>query len=109
LIVLTAIAMGLRNATVRKLAVADMTTTVLTLTLTGLAADSSLAGGTNPRWTRRLASVIAMFAGGALGVGLLRTSVAVALFVSGSLSLVCVVALWASITSSQSKMVREER
>lgn len=67
MIVLTAIAMGLRNATVRKLAVADMTTTVLTLTLTGIAADSSLAGGTNPRWARRLASVIAMFAGAALG------------------------------------------
>jgi uncharacterized membrane protein YoaK (UPF0700 family) len=109
LIVLTAIAMGLRNATVRKLAVADMTTTVLTLTLTGLAADSSLAGGTNSRWARRLASVIAMFGGAALGASVVRTSVATALFVSGSLSLVCVVALWASITSSQSKMLREER
>ena len=42
LIVLTAIAMGLRNAIVRKLAVADVTTTVLTLTITGLAADSPL-------------------------------------------------------------------
>jgi hypothetical protein len=31
------------------LAVADVTTTVLTLTLTGLAADSWLAGGTSPR------------------------------------------------------------
>src|SRR3984893_1484590 len=34
-IILTAVAMGLRNATVRRLAVPDMTTTVLTLTLTG--------------------------------------------------------------------------
>ena len=42
LIVLTAIAMGLRNAIVRKLAVADVTTTVLTLTITGLAADSPI-------------------------------------------------------------------
>jgi uncharacterized membrane protein YoaK (UPF0700 family) len=109
LIVLTAIAMGVRNATVRKLAVADMTTTVLTLTLTGLAADSSLAGGTNSRWGRRFASVVAMFAGAALGAGIVRTSVATALFVAGGLSLVCVAALWASITSSQSKMVPEER
>lgn len=109
LIVLTAIAMGLRNATARKLAVADMTTTVLTLTLTGLVADSALAGGTNPRWARRLASVIALFAGAALGAVIVRTSVAAALFVAGSLSLVCVVALWVSITSSQSGMVREER
>jgi hypothetical protein len=41
----TAVAMGLRNAVVRKLAVPDLTTTVLTLTITGLAADSALAGG----------------------------------------------------------------
>src|ERR1700686_1321884 len=44
-IVLTAVAMGLRNATVRRLAVPDLTTTVLTLTLTGLAADSFFGGG----------------------------------------------------------------
>src|SRR5262245_12176272 len=55
-IALTALAMGLRNATVRRLAVPDLTTTVLTLTLTGLAADSSLAGGTNPRIERRISS-----------------------------------------------------
>jgi len=60
-IILTAIAMGLRNATVRRLAVPDLTTTVLTLTLTGLAADSSLAGGNNPRSLRRIFSVVAMF------------------------------------------------
>jgi uncharacterized membrane protein YoaK (UPF0700 family) len=41
-IALLASAMGIQNASVRKLGVADMTTTVLTLTLTGLAADSSL-------------------------------------------------------------------
>ncbi|MGW6016333.1 DUF1275 family protein, partial [Streptomyces sp. NPDC055210] len=66
LIALTALAMGLRNGTVRKLAVPDVTTTVLTLTLTGLASDSTWAGGTNPRAGRRLASVLAMLAG-ALG------------------------------------------
>jgi uncharacterized membrane protein YoaK (UPF0700 family) len=45
-IVVTAVSMGLRNAVVRKLAVPDMTTTVLTLTITGLAADSSLPAAT---------------------------------------------------------------
>src|SRR4051795_1163649 len=44
-IALLAFAMGVRNATVRRLAVADLTTTVLTMTLTGLAADSRVAGG----------------------------------------------------------------
>ena len=35
-----------------------MTTTVLTLTLTGLAADSWLAGGRSPRAGRRLAAAV---------------------------------------------------
>ncbi len=59
--------MGLQNATVRRLSIPDLTTTVLTMTLTGLAADSSLAGGDNPRPIRRLASVAAMLAGGVAG------------------------------------------
>jgi uncharacterized membrane protein YoaK (UPF0700 family) len=62
--------MGLRNATVRRLGVADLTTTVLTLTLTGLAADSSLAGGDNPRPGRRIGSVVAMFLGALVGAAL---------------------------------------
>ncbi|MFI9617021.1 YoaK family protein [Streptomyces sp. NPDC052023] len=70
LITLTGLAMGLRNGTVRKLAVRDMTTTVLTLTLTGLAADSSLAGGSNPGLGRRLLSVVTMLAGALLGAWL---------------------------------------
>jgi uncharacterized membrane protein YoaK (UPF0700 family) len=45
LIVPLAIAMGIQNATARRLAVPDLTTTVLTMTLTGVAADSRLAGG----------------------------------------------------------------
>jgi uncharacterized membrane protein YoaK (UPF0700 family) len=66
-IALTAIAMGLRNATVRRLAVPDLTATVLTLTLTGLAADSWFAGGTNPRPARRIGAVVAMLAGAFFG------------------------------------------
>lgn len=70
LIAVMAVAMGLRNGTVRKLAVPDMTTTVLTLTLTGLASDSTLAGGTNPRARRRISAVVAMLAGALLGAWL---------------------------------------
>ncbi len=83
-IVLTAIAMGLRNATVRRLGVPDLTTTVLTLTLTGLAADSSLAGGNNPRPVRRLLSVIAMLSGAAIGAFLLRRGLSLPLFITGA-------------------------
>jgi uncharacterized membrane protein YoaK (UPF0700 family) len=89
LIVLTALAMGIRNATVRKLAVPDLTTTVLTLTVTGLAADSSLAGGTNPRWATRVTAIVSMFVGAGIGALLLRRSIAVPLFLSGAIACVC--------------------
>jgi len=67
LIVVLSLAMGLQNAAARHLAVPDLTTTVLTLTLTGLAADSKLAGGTGPRVGRRLLATGAMFLGAAIG------------------------------------------
>jgi uncharacterized membrane protein YoaK (UPF0700 family) len=67
LIVPLATAMGIQNATARRLAVPDLTTTVLTLTLTGIAADSRLAGGTGARPARRLIAVTAMFAGAVVG------------------------------------------
>jgi uncharacterized membrane protein YoaK (UPF0700 family) len=71
-IVCTAFAMGLRNAIVRRLAVPDLTTTVLTLTVTGLAADSSMAGGDGVRSGRRVLSILAMFGGALAGALLLR-------------------------------------
>ncbi|MFK4110305.1 YoaK family protein [Streptomyces sp. NPDC002176] len=70
LIALTALAMGLRNATVRALGVPDLTTTVLTMTLTGLAAESRLGSGTAHRSPRRTAAVLAMFGGACLGAWL---------------------------------------
>ena len=71
LIVLTALAMGFRNATVIRIRDPDLKTTVLTLTITGIAADSSFAGGTNPRVGRRALSVLLLFAGAGLGAFLL--------------------------------------
>lgn len=65
-IALTGFAMGLRNATVRSLKVPDLTTTVLTLTITGIAADRS---GTNI--VRRFGAVLSIFAGAAVGALLL--------------------------------------
>jgi uncharacterized membrane protein YoaK (UPF0700 family) len=85
LIIPMALAMGVRNAVVRKLAVPDMTTTVLTLTVTGIASESSLAGGANPRWRTRVIAVIAMFAGAATGAMFLRYGVYVPIGVSSLL------------------------
>ncbi len=67
LIALLALAMGFRNATVRKIGVPDMTTTLVTLTLADLAADSFLAGKRNPRLLRRLGVVLSIFGGAAIG------------------------------------------
>ncbi|MGW4384165.1 YoaK family protein [Kitasatospora sp. NPDC004531] len=62
-IALLAVAMGLRNATVRSLGVPDLTTTVLTMTLTGLAADTRLARRRSPHQRRRVLAALTMIAG----------------------------------------------
>jgi uncharacterized membrane protein YoaK (UPF0700 family) len=63
---LLAIAMGLQNTAARKLAVPDLTTTVLTMTLTGIAADIGGRGG-GATIVRRLLAVLTMFAGAIVG------------------------------------------
>ncbi|MGW3205345.1 YoaK family protein [Streptomyces sp. NPDC001135] len=94
LIAVTAFAMGLRNATVRKLGVADLTTTtVLTMTLTGLAADSRLGDATAHRSPRRTAAVVAMLAGACLGAWLvLRHGLGIPLLIAAVASGVLAVA-----------------
>lgn len=100
LIALTALAMGTRNAAVRKLAIPDLTTTVLTLTITGIGADSSLANGTNPRLARRVAAVAAMFLGAALGALVIRYSISAALWLATVISAACSAALFLSVRTS---------
>jgi uncharacterized membrane protein YoaK (UPF0700 family) len=79
LIALTAVSMGIRNGTVRHLGVPDITTTVLTLTVAGLSSESSLGGGTNPRWGRRVTAILSMLLGALAGAVLLRFSLAATL------------------------------
>ena len=68
IIALVALAMGIRNAIVRKLAVPDLTTTVLTLTLTGIAADTAANGlATASQSARRMTAVAAMLFGAFIG------------------------------------------
>ncbi|MFG2924446.1 DUF1275 family protein [Streptomyces sp. NPDC048305] len=71
LIALLGLALGVQNAAVRALAVPDLTTTVLTRTLTGAVADSRLVKGPGGRAGRRGLSVLSLLAGafgGALAV-----------------------------------------
>ena len=93
LIVLLATAMGLQNATARRLGVPDLTTTVVTLTLAALASESSLAGGPAPSPRRRLYAVAAMFAGAALGALLLFRGAGVAGVLGTGLALLLGVAV----------------
>jgi uncharacterized membrane protein YoaK (UPF0700 family) len=72
LITALGICMGIQNAAARTISVPDLTTTVLTLTLTGIAADSSLAGGAGSKAGRRLVPVATMAAGALLGAALVR-------------------------------------
>src|SRR3954454_11928876 len=87
-IALLALAMGARNATVRRLGVPDLTTTVLTMTLTGLAAESPPAGGSGEGSTRRTAAVLAMLTGALAGALLLKTSLVLPLVAAAALALV---------------------
>jgi uncharacterized membrane protein YoaK (UPF0700 family) len=61
-----AVAMGVQNAVVRRLAVPDLTTTVLTMTLTGIAADV-LGGRGGPVLFRRTLAVLMMLSGAIAG------------------------------------------
>ncbi len=91
--VLLAVAMGAQNVTVRRLAVADMTTTVLTLTLTGLAADPPDLAKRPSHTTRRLGAVAAMLAGAVGGaIVVLHASTGWALGAAAALLAVAAVA-----------------
>ena len=91
-IIVLALAMGVQNSSVRRLAVPDLTTTVLTLTVTGIGADSALGGGKGSKSGRRLISVVAMFLGALAGAALIiHVHVAVPLVIA--LAVVVVVAV----------------
>lgn len=84
-VAIVAVAMGVRTATVRHLAIPDLTTTVLTSTITGLAVDTGVAGGSTRRLVRRLAAVVAMLSGAVAGALLAQRSVGVSLLVVAAL------------------------
>ncbi|MFI6088063.1 YoaK family protein [Streptomyces sp. NPDC051218] len=100
LIVLLALGMGLQNAVVRNLAVPDLTTTVLTMTLTGLASDRPF-----PAFTRRFAAVASMFAG-ALAGGFLQLHHGTAAALAPALLLLALVALTASLRDAAESRAR---
>jgi uncharacterized membrane protein YoaK (UPF0700 family) len=67
-----AFGMGVQNAMVRRWGVPDLATNVMTLTMTGLIADSPLAGGANTRAARRAGSIGIFFVSATFGAFLVR-------------------------------------
>ena len=77
---LLACAMGVQVSTARRLAVPDVPTIALTMALTGLVADSRIAGGTGTNLRVRTATVVALLAGAVAGGALvLHVSVTAAI------------------------------
>ena len=91
-----AIAMGAQNASARSLAVPDLTTTVLTMTLTGIAADIRKASYAVA--VRRTVAVLAMFVGGLVGA-LLVLQVNAATAIAVAAVLMAIVAVGTTVTS----------
>jgi uncharacterized membrane protein YoaK (UPF0700 family) len=86
LLIPLALAMGIQNAAAQRLAIPELTTTVLTKTLTGIASEASVVGGPGSQLGRRMVAVLAMLLGALTG-GLLalHVSVAAALAVAGAI------------------------
>ncbi len=94
LLVPMALAMGVQNATAQRLAVPELTTTVLTRTLTGLASESRLAGGPGSKAGRRVIAIAAMLLGALAGALLvLHVSIAASLVAASAIVLAVGVAV----------------
>ncbi len=78
--------MGIQAATAKRLKVAEITTVVVTSTITGLASDSRLAGGKSPFWARRSSAIALIMAGAVVGALALRVDLWLGIAVSALLS-----------------------
>ncbi|GAB2968922.1 YoaK family protein [Nocardioides montaniterrae] len=94
-----ALAMGLQATTARHVAVPDVTTVVITSTLTGLAADP-FTGSHLPRAVRRFAAVALILVGALIGALLLEVTLGLGLVVAG-----CVVAIVALVGGMHARTV----
>ena len=86
-------AMGVQAATARFIAVKDVTTVVVTSTITGLAADSWLGSGRKSGDSpRRIAAVLLILAGAAVGAALLKWHLGAGLMLAGGITAAVAVA-----------------
>ena len=73
----TAAVMGSQAVVARAVAVADMTTVVVTSTLASLAGETWMRGGKGVVLNRRLGAIVVIFAGALAGALLLKVHIAV--------------------------------
>ncbi|HXW59197.1 MAG TPA: YoaK family protein [Solirubrobacteraceae bacterium] len=92
LLVPLALGMGVQNAAAQRLAVPELTTTVLTRTLTGIASEAGVAGGPGSHLGRRLVAVAAILIGALTG-GLLALDVSIPAALSLATAIVLAVTL----------------
>lgn len=84
---LLATAMGLQAATARHIAVKDVTTVVVTSTITSFAADSRLGGGKGQPWFRRGGAIFLIGAGAGVGALLLRLEIGYGVALSAGITM----------------------
>ena len=77
------LAMCCQAATARHIAVKDVTTVVVTSTITGLASDSVLGRGEGQPWRRRAGAIVLIGLGALVGAALLKVHLGWTLMVAG--------------------------
>lgn len=78
--------MGMQAATAKRLKVAEITTVVVTSTITGLASDSRLAGGKSVFWVRRALAIVLILLGAVAGAGAVHVHLWLGLTISAVLA-----------------------
>ena len=84
-------AMGLQAAVARHIAVKDVTTVVVTSTITGLAADSAAGGEGLAFWKRRMGAILLIGAGACAGALLLQVHISAGMLLSALITVVVVI------------------
>ncbi|WNM23718.1 YoaK family protein [Demequina capsici] len=82
------LAMGCQAATARHIAVKDVTTVVVTSTITSLASDSAFGKGGGQPWARRAGAVVLIMAGAGTGALLLKAHLGGGLLLSAVITMV---------------------
>lgn len=108
-IALLALGMGLRSATVRRLGVPELTTTVVTSTITALAVGPEVSGGGVVRRLWLLATLAVRLAGAVAGALLVRETLSLSFAVAAGLILVAAVAYVAPLIGRERRRRRDAR